>query len=84
MSTTHDPSFDLVRDALIALDIPAEEITPDVNIRDELDVDSTELVEIAVTLGGRCGTEINAKSVKDVETVRDLVALLEQLRAATV
>jgi len=82
--STNDPSFELVRDALIALDIPAEEITPEVNIRDELDVDSTELVEIAVTLGRRCGTEINAKSVKDVETVNDLVALLEQLRAATV
>lgn len=60
-------------DALQALDIARDEITPDSELRADLDIDSAELVEIVALIAGRAP---DGKALKPVRTVAQLVEFL--------
>jgi acyl carrier protein len=54
-------------------DVPADEVTPDKNFVDDLDIDSLSMVEIAVAAQDKFGVEIPDDQLKDLKTVQDVV-----------
>ena len=53
--------------------VPADEVTPDKNFVDDLDIDSLSMVEIAVAAQDKFGVEIPDENLKDLKTVQDVV-----------
>lgn len=52
-------------------------ITPDTNIRSDLGLNSLELVNLAVAIEDSFGLEIADRDVVGIETVRDVIELIE-------
>jgi 3-oxoacyl-[acyl-carrier-protein] synthase-3 len=52
---------------------PANEVTPEANFVDDLDIDSLSMVEIAVAAQDKFGVEIPDEQLKDLKTVQDVV-----------
>ena len=46
--------------------VPADEVTPDKNFVDDLDIDSLSMVEIAVAAQDKFGVEIPDEQLKDL------------------
>lgn len=61
---------------------PAAEISPAAHVRDELGVDSTEMVEIVCALQKEFAISIKEGEEHKVETIADLHALVQQGLAA--
>lgn len=76
-------AFELVRDALVDLDIPKEEVTPEAGLRDELDIDSTELVEVIASINAKIGTRINGKAIKGIRKVGELADIVDKVRTGS-
>ena len=53
--------------------VPADEVTPEKNFVDDLDIDSLSMVEIAVAAQDKFGVEIPDDQLKDLKTVQDVV-----------
>jgi acyl carrier protein len=53
--------------------VPVDEVTPDKNFVDDLDIDSLSMVEIAVAAQDKFGVEIPDDQLKDLKTVQDVV-----------
>ena len=53
--------------------VPADEVTPDKNFVEDLDIDSLSMVEIAVAAQDKFGVEIPDELLKDLKTVQDVV-----------
>ena len=53
--------------------VPADEVTPDKNFVEDLDIDSLSMVEIAVAAQDKFGVEIPDEQLKDLTTVQDVV-----------
>ena len=53
--------------------VPADEVTPDKNFVEDLDIDSLSMVEIAVAAQDKFGVEIPDENLKDLKTVQDVV-----------
>ena len=53
--------------------VPADEVTPDKNFVEDLDIDSLSMVEIAVAAQDKFGVEIPDEQLKDLQTVQDVV-----------
>ena len=53
--------------------VPADEVTPEKNFVDDLDIDSLSMVEIAVAAQDKFGDEIPDEQLKDLKTVQDVV-----------
>ena len=53
--------------------VPADEVTPDKNFVEDLDIDSLSMVEIAVAAQDKFGVEIPDDQLKDLTTVQDVV-----------
>ena len=53
--------------------VPADEVTPEKNFVDDLDIDSLSMVEIAVAAQDKFGVEIPDEQLKDLTTVQDVV-----------
>lgn len=66
--------------ALVAdlLDLNPESITDDAHFIDDLGVDSLLALELAVALERRFKIKIESTEIVDVETLRDVTALLER------
>ena len=66
--------------ALVAdlLDLNPEAITDDAHFIDDLGVDSLLALELAVALERRFKIKIESTEIVDVETLRDVTALLER------
>jgi acyl carrier protein len=54
--------------------VPVDEVTPDKNFVDDLDIDSLSMVEIAVAAQDKFGVEIPDDQLKDLKTVQDVVS----------
>lgn len=61
------------------LGIPAESITADSKLVDDLGVDSLDALELAMTLEETFHVGIHDKELRGVETVSDVVLLVEAL-----
>ncbi len=53
--------------------VPADEVTPEKNFVEDLDIDSLSMVEIAVAAQDKFGVEIPDEQLKDLKTVQDVV-----------
>jgi acyl carrier protein len=53
--------------------VPADEVSPDKNFVDDLDIDSLSMVEIAVAAQDKFGVEIPDDQLKDLKTVQDVI-----------
>ena len=58
--------------------VPADEVTPDKNFVDDLDIDSLSMVEIAVAAQDKFGVEIPDEQLKDLKTVQDVVSFVSK------
>ena len=61
------------------LGVPAEKITPESNIVDDLGADSLDVVELLMTLEDETGKTIPDDDVADIKTVGDLIEKLNNL-----
>jgi acyl carrier protein len=77
MSTTKET----VRKALVELGIPEDKVVPEAELRADLDVDSTELVEVVAEINTKVGTRLNSKTLKGVRKVGDLTEVVERALA---
>ena len=53
--------------------VPADQVTPDKNFVEDLDIDSLSMVEIAVAAQDKFGVEIPDDQLKNLKTVQDVV-----------
>lgn len=60
-------------------EIPAEEITMDSKLYEELDLDSIDAVDLVVQLKNTLQKEIEPNIFRKVRTVRDVVDVIENL-----
>ena len=58
--------------------VPADEVTPDKNFVEDLDIDSLSMVEIAVAAQDKFGVEIPDEQLKDLKTVQDVVTFVSK------
>ncbi len=58
--------------------VPADEVTPDKNFVDDLDIDSLSMVEIAVAAQDQFGVEIPDDQLKDLKTVQDVITYVHK------
>ena len=76
-----DEVLDAIRDVTVeVVDCAPGDVRAETSFRDELDVDSVDLVEIAHGLEQRLGVRIDDDEIYEVETVGQLVDLLESKR----
>ncbi|GAB1689002.1 acyl carrier protein [Krasilnikovia sp. M28-CT-15] len=59
------------------VEVPAESITDDQLLIDDLDVDSLSLVEIMMLVEEQLGVKLDDESVAELRTVGDVVARVE-------
>lgn len=59
--------------------VKKDEVTPDKNFVDDLDVDSLSMVEIAVQTEEKYGIEIPDERMRGMRTVRDVVDYIKRV-----
>lgn len=60
-------------------EVPAEDITPEASLYEDLDLDSIDAVDLVIKLQQLTGKKIQPESFKSVRTVEDVVDAIEQL-----
>jgi acyl carrier protein len=70
-------NFTLVKDALVELGIPIEEIKPDASLLRDLSIDSTELIELITIIEKQMHIHMDEKQIKNVQTVSELVSFVD-------
>jgi acyl carrier protein len=58
--------------------VPADEVTPEKNFVEDLDIDSLSMVEIAVAAQDKFGVEIPDEQLKDLKTVQDVITFVNK------
>jgi acyl carrier protein len=75
--------FDQLKRYMIEMfDVPAEAITLDADLSNDLDLDSIDAVDLIVKLQELIGRKIKADDFKTVRTVRDAVERIHELSHA--
>lgn len=70
--------FEKVKEIILeVLNIPTDKITLETNLKDDLKVDSVDLLELIVEFEDIFGVEVSNDDVKGIVTVGDIVAYLE-------
>ncbi|WP_210404404.1 acyl carrier protein [Chroococcidiopsis sp. TS-821] len=75
-------TMDALKDILVDLGIPEHEITETALLRKDLQLDSTETVDISLGLKRRFGVNVKLESRKDM-TLKDVCEMVEQAIATT-
>jgi acyl carrier protein len=71
-----------VREIIIeTLSVRPEEIKMDEKLSDSLGVDSTEMVNVILTLEKKFGLHIHDKQITKFSSLRDIITLIESKRA---
>jgi acyl carrier protein len=78
MATTEEIRAGLAEIVNEVAGIPAEDIQMDKSFTDDLDVDSLSMVEVVVAAEEKFGVKIPDDEVKNLKTVGDAVAFIEQ------
>lgn len=77
---THEDILPKLTEILTSLfEVPAEDITPDANLYEDLDLDSIDAVDLAIKLQEFTGQKIAPEEFKSVRTVNDVVAQVQAL-----
>lgn len=61
------------------LDLDEDKVTPETNLRTDLDIDSLDLVEFVSEVEDHFGIMIPQDSLENIQTVSDFAALVEKL-----
>ena len=70
--------FEKVKEIILeVLNIPTDKITLETNLKDDLKVDSVDLLELIVAFEDVFGVEVSNDDVQGIVTVGDIVAYLE-------
>ena len=56
--------------------LPPQQVEPASHLIDDLDLDSIDLVDLAVTLEERSGIKLDEEEIKSVRTVADAVSVI--------
>lgn len=81
---THAEVNEMVVSMMVEMfEVDRAAITPEAKLFEELDLDSIDAVDMAVKLHEMTGRRVDEAGLKNVRTVQDVVALVEEhLRAA--
>lgn len=72
--------FEDIRDIMVeTIDVDPEKLTPDTNLRTDLDIDSLDLVEFVSEVENHFGVMIPQDSLEDITTLGDFASLVESL-----
>ncbi|HLW40317.1 MAG TPA: acyl carrier protein [Brumimicrobium sp.] len=70
--------IDQIREVLSdEFEIDSEEITPEANLRDTLDLDSLDYVDLVVAIESITGVKLGEEDFKEVETFTDFYKVIE-------
>jgi acyl carrier protein len=58
--------------------VPADDVAPEKNFVEDLDIDSLSMVEIAVAAQDKFGVEIPDEQLKDLKTVQDVITYVSK------
>lgn len=61
-------------------EIPADQITPEAKLQDDLELDSIDAVDLMVKFQEATGKKVTPDQFEGIETVGDLVVLVETLK----
>jgi acyl carrier protein len=76
---TRDEIFKKVQETLVEnLDLEEDEVTEEAVLSDDLDATSLELVDLVMDLEKQLKTRIELEELTDIETVGDVVDLIEK------
>ncbi|MDD3296887.1 MAG: acyl carrier protein [Candidatus Omnitrophica bacterium] len=64
------------------LEVKKEEIKDGQNLYDSIGVDSTEMVEVVVSLGKRFGIQIETSEITKFSTLEEIVSVIEKKKNA--
>lgn len=77
---TQDEVLDRIRSTLIDLfDLPAEKITPEARLFQDLEIDSIDVVDLMDHVRRHTGKKVSAEDFRSVRTVGDLAAVMQRL-----
>ena len=80
MAATKEQIEKTIKDILTAeFDVPAEKLTPDVDLFTELDLDSIDAVDLVVRLQQETGKKVNPEDFRQIRKLSDVVAVVEKL-----
>jgi acyl carrier protein len=82
MATTEEIRADLAEIVNEVAGIPADDVQLDKSFVDDLDVDSLSMVEVVVAAEEKFDVKIPDDEVKNLKTVGDAVAFIEQAQNA--
>ncbi|MFI6055431.1 acyl carrier protein [Streptomyces violascens] len=57
--------------------VPADQVTPEKRLVDDLEIDSLALIEIAVAVGEAFQVDLPDEDLKELHTVQDVVSRIE-------
>jgi acyl carrier protein len=80
MATTEEIRSNLAEIVNEVAGIPAEDVQMDKSFVDDLDVDSLSMVEVVVAAEEQFGVKIPDDEVKNLKTVGDAVAFIENAK----
>lgn len=72
--------YEEIRDIMVkTLDLDEDAVSPDTNLRTDLDIDSLDMLEFVSDVENHYGIMIPQDELENIQTVSDLVALVEKL-----
>jgi acyl carrier protein len=76
---TRTEILEMVREAMTDMfDVAPEDVKLEASLREELDLDSIDAIDMAARMHEITGERIELESLKDLVTVRDVVDLLDK------
>ncbi|MBC7919162.1 MAG: acyl carrier protein [Rhodoferax sp.] len=77
---TQDEILKRIKDIMTEVfDIEAERVTPEARLRDDLDIDSIDAVDLIVQLKPLVGKRMQPEAFKSVRTIGDVVDAIQAL-----
>ena len=77
---TQQEIFDTVKQILITdFECPAEKLTPEVLLFEDLDLDSIDAVDLIVRLQKIINKKVNPEDFKQIRTLQDVVVAIEKI-----
>jgi acyl carrier protein len=72
-------TFEKVRDLLVEeLDLDADEVTLESNIREDLGADSLDMVDLIMSIEDAFGIKVDEKDAVNIKTVGDIVNYIDK------
>ena len=77
---TKDEIFNHIKDILVQdFDVPADKLTPNALLVEDLDLDSIDAVDLVVRLQHVIGCKVEPEDFKQIRTLQDVVDAVEKI-----